>query len=182
MSLKEDIRNLSGVPNWLLILFDKLRELNPKSEGLVRNLYPNLEMLVHGGVNFQPYHKRFLEIIEGSKAELREVYPASEGFIAVADRGFGDGLRMVLDSGIFFEFVPVGELQSKSPTRHWIKTIVPDTASAEILTTCAGLWSYILGDTVKLVETKVPRLLITGRTAYYISAFDEQLIGEEYEA
>ncbi len=180
-SLKEDIRTLSGVPNWLFILFDRLAQIRPGSDGLVRNLYPNLEMLVHGGVNFAPYHARFQQILEGSKAELREVYPASEGFIAVADRGYNQGLRMILDHGIFYEFIPVEELESKYPTRHWIETIQPDVNYAIVLSTCAGLWSYLLGDTVKFVDTKNPRLLITGRTSYYISAFGEHLIGEEIE-
>ena len=180
-SLQEDIRTLSGVPNWLLILFERLKALRPESGGLARNLYPNLEMLVHGGVSFAPYLSQFQEILEGSKAELREVYPASEGFIGVADRGYGDGLRLNLDHGIFFEFVPVDELGSKKPTRHWIKNVQPDINYAVVLTTCAGLWSYMIGDTVKFVDTKTPRVLITGRTSYYISAFGEHLIGEEIE-
>ena len=114
-------------------------------------------------------------------AETREVYPASEGFIAVADRGSGEGLRMLLDNGLFFEFVPVEELDAPNPTRHWIGTIEPDRNYAIVLTTCAGLWSYILGDTVRFVDCATPRLLITGRTSYYLSAFGEHLIGEEIE-
>ena len=180
-SLAEDIRTLSGVPNWLLILFNKLRELRPDSGALVRNLYPNLEMLVHGGVNFAPYRQQFEEILEGSRAELREVYPASEGFIAIADRAYGDGLRLNLDHGLFYEFIPVAELESKFPTRHWVKNIEPDVNYAVAITSCAGLWSYLIGDTVKFVDTKAPRLLVTGRTSYYISAFGEHLIGEEIE-
>ena len=180
-SLTEDIRNLSGVPNWLLILFDKLRETRPESGGLVKNIYPNLEMIVHGGVNFSPYRSRFLELTEGSKAELREVYPASEGFVAIADRGYGEGLRMNLDHGIFFEFVPVEELSSKNPRRHWVGNVEVDVNYAVVLTTCAGLWSYVIGDTVKFIDTKTPRILITGRTSYYISAFGEHLISEEVE-
>jgi len=180
-SVKEDIRNLSGVPNWILILIEKLRTLNPEAEGLIKDFYPDLELLIHGGVNFRPYLKKFEELLDGSKAELREVYPASEGFIAVADRWYGEGLRLVLDHGIFFEFVPVEELSSPSPTRHWVETIEPDLNYAIVLTTCAGLWSYVLGDTVKFIDTQTPRLLITGRTSYYISAFGEHLIGEEIE-
>ncbi len=180
-SLKEDIRNLSGVPNWVLILIDKLTELVPGSEGKLKNFYPNLEMLVHGGVSFAPYLKRFTELLKGSKAELREVYPSSEGFIATADRGYGDGLRMNLDHGLFYEFVPVEELSSPAPTRHWIKDVVPEVNYAIVLTTCAGLWSYVIGDTVKFIDTKTPRLLVTGRTSYYISAFGEHLIGEEID-
>ncbi|MBX7137745.1 MAG: GH3 auxin-responsive promoter family protein [Oligoflexia bacterium] len=180
-SLRQDIRTLSGVPAWMLILVKKLSELKPGTDGKLHSLYPNLELLVHGGVNFAPYLKQFQDLLEGSHAELREVYPASEGFIAIADRGYGEGLRLNLDGGLFYEFVPLEELGAPNPTRHWVADIQPDLNYAVIVTTCAGLWSYVLGDTVKFVETKVPRLLVTGRTSYYLSAFGEHLIAEEIE-
>jgi hypothetical protein len=181
LSLSEDIRMISGVPAWMLIFFDKLASLRPESNGKLSAIYENLEMIVHGGVNFAPYVNRFKDLLEGSSAELREVYPASEGFIAVADRGYGDGLRMNLDHGIFYEFVPLEELESAQPTRHWIKDVQPDVNYAVVMTTCAGLWSYVIGDTVRFVDTKTPRLLVTGRTSYYLSAFGEHLIAEEIE-
>lgn len=180
-SLKERIALLGGVPAWLLIFIDKLFSLVPEAENKLERIYPELEMVVHGGVNFGPYLERFKEILGESRAELREVYPASEGFVAVADRGYGEGLRMVLDHGIFFEFVPYAELGSPSPTRHWVKDIQTDLNYAVVLTTCAGLWSYILGDTVRFVEVDPPILLVTGRTSYYLSAFGEHLIAEEIE-
>ena len=181
LSLAEDIRMISGIPAWLLIFFDKLSALKPETAGKLSDIYTNLEMIVHGGVNFSPYVGRFREALAGSSAELREVYPASEGFIAVADRGYGDGLRMNLDHGLFFEFVPLEELDSPTPTRHWIENVVRDTNYAVVLTTCAGLWSYVIGDTVRFVDTETPRILVTGRTSYYLSAFGEHLIGEEIE-
>lgn len=180
LSLNEDIRMISGVPAWMLIFFDKLKELRPNAEDITQ-IYRNLEMVVHGGVNFSPYVDRFRELLGPSSAELREVYPASEGFLAIADRGYGDGLRMNLDIGIFFEFVPLEELSSAQPTRHWIANVEPDVNYAVVMTTCAGLWSYIIGDTVRFVDTKVPRVLVTGRTSYYLSAFGEHLIAEEIE-
>jgi hypothetical protein len=179
-SLTQDIRMLSGVPSWILIFLKELWRLRPETEGSLR-AYPNFEMLVHGGVNFAPYQKQFTELAKASNTELREVYPASEGFVAVADRGSGEGLRMVLDHGIFFEFVPLEELGSANPKRHWIDTVEPNVNYAIVLTTCAGLWSYVLGDTVKFVDTKTPRLLVTGRTSYFLSAFGEHLSGEEVE-
>jgi hypothetical protein len=178
-SLQEDIRMLSGVPSWLLIFLSKLQDLNNGAP--LCEIYPNLEMLVHGGVNFAPYYDRFRGILSGSNAELREVYPASEGFIAIADRGYGEGLRLNTDHGIFFEFVPVEDLENTRPTRHWIKNIELDVNYAIALTTCAGLWSYLIGDTVKFIQKDPPRLLITGRTSYMLSAFGEHLIGEEIE-
>ncbi len=180
LSLKEDIRMISGVPAWMLIFFEKLHELCPQAESIA-HIYRNLEMVVHGGVNFAPYIDRFREILGSSPAELREVYPASEGFIAIADRGYGDGLRMNLDIGIFYEFVPLEELGNSQPTRHWIGNVEPDVNYAVIMTTCAGLWSYIIGDTVRFVDTATPRVLVTGRTSYYLSAFGEHLIAEEIE-
>ena len=181
LSLQEDIRMISGVPAWMLIFFDKLNSICPEAQGKIGQIYENLEMVVHGGVNFAPYVDRFRDLLAESHAELREVYPASEGFIAVGDRGYGDGLRMNLDHGIFFEFVPLEELESPQPTRHWIENVQPDVNYAIILTTCAGLWSYVIGDTVRFVDTKTPRVLVTGRTSYYLSAFGEHLIAEEIE-
>jgi hypothetical protein len=123
----------------------------------------------------------FKVLLQGSHAETREVYPASEGFMAVADRGDGEGLRLILDMGLFFEFVPVEELESPTPTRHWIDTVQKDVNYAVALSTCAGLWAYILGDTVRFVDLDPPRVLITGRTSYMLSPFGEHLIAEEIE-
>jgi hypothetical protein len=179
-SLHEDIRMFSGVPAWMLLFFEALHKLRPNHEGL-RQIWPNLELVVHGGVNFAPYLDRFRTILADSPAELREVYPASEGFIGIADRGYGEGLRLNLDVGIFYEFVPLEELDSPTPTRHWIENVQPDINYAIVLTTCAGLWCYIIGDTVRFVDTATPRVLVTGRTSYYLSAFGEHLIAEEIE-
>ena len=181
LSLTEDIRLISGVPAWMLIFFDKIASLLPEGRRTIADAYPNLEMVVHGGVNFSPYYKRFREALEGTHAELREVYPASEGFIAVADRGYGDGLRLNIDGGIFFEFVPLDELDSANPPRLTLREVEIDKNYAIVLTTCAGLWSYIIGDTVKFVELDPPRLLVSGRTSYYLSAFGEHLIAEEID-
>ncbi len=181
LSLEQDIRAVSGTPSWLLVFFDKLAELRPEADRRAVHFYPKLELVVHGGVNFAPYQKQFNELLEGSRAELREVYPASEGFIAVADRGSGEGLRMIIDTGIFYEFVPVDELEKPNPTRHWLASVERDVNYAVVLSTCAGLWSYIMGDTVKFVDLDPPRLLITGRTSYSLSAFGEHLIDEEIE-
>ena len=181
LALKEDIRSMSGVPSWMLILFDKFAEMRPDADRKIAKLFPDLEMVVHGGISFAPYRRQYEEILEGSHAELREVYPASEGFIAIADRGSGEGLRMILDNGIFYEFIPLDELDSENPTRHWIANAEKGVNYAIVLTTCAGCWSYILGDTIKFIDTTVPRILITGRTSYSLSTVGEHLIGEEIE-
>lgn len=178
-SLHEQIRVLAGLPSWLLILLERVRTLRGDSAA---NPYPEMELLVHGGVNFGPYRHRFEEMLAGSHAELREVYAASEAFIAVADRGAGEGMRLNLDHGVFYEFVPLEEMNAEQPRRHWVGNLEPGVKYAVIVTTPAGLWSYILGDTVRFIETDPPRLLITGRTAYGMSAFGEHLIAEEIEA
>lgn len=181
LSPKQNITILSGVPSWLLILFKHLGAVLPGAESDLSLAYPKLEMLVHGGVNFAPYKAQFEQLLAHTHAELREVYPASEGFIAIADRGSGEGLRLILDHSIFFEFVPVEELKSPSPTRHWAATLETDVNYAVVLSSCAGVWSYVLGDTVKFVQRSPARLLITGRTSYYLSAFGEHLVEDEIE-
>lgn len=181
LALAEDIRFISGAPGWLAILFEKLASLRPETLGRIVDLFPHLEVMTHGGVSFAPYRRRFEQLLEGSRAELREVYPASEGFIAIADRGPQQGLRMLLDTGLFYEFIPTGELGSDRPTRHWIGSVEPGVDYAIALTTCAGLWSYLIGDVVRFVDRAPPRILITGRTSYMLSSFGEHLTGELIE-
>jgi hypothetical protein len=178
-SLAESIRVLTGTPSWVLILLDHVAKLRAARGETA--LYPELKLFIHGGVNFAPYRQRFLDLFADQPVDMREVYPASEGFIAVADRGYGEGLKLSLDNGLFFEFVPLEELGSANPARHWAKTIEPGVNYAVVMSTCAGLFGYVIGDTVRFVDTKTPRLLITGRTSYMLSAFGEHLIGEEIE-
>ena len=181
-SLEVDIRSLSGTPSWLLPFVDELKRLRPQAGGRLADFYPNLELLVHGGVSFEPYRARFNALLEGSHAETREVYAASEGFIALADGGPGAGLRLFVDNGLFLEFVPLEELDGPSPTRHWLESAEIGVNYALVLTTCAGLWSCVIGDTVRFVEKQPPRILVTGRTSYGLSTFGEHLIGEEIDA
>ncbi len=177
----EPIRMLSGTPSWLLLLFERLAALRPDLPRRLESFYPDLELLVHGGVSFAPYRAAFEKWLAGSRAELREVYAASEGFIAVADRGPGEGMRLIVDNGLFFEFVPVAELGAAAPTRHWIGTAETGVDYALVLSSCAGLWSYLIGDVVRLVDRFTPRLLVVGRTSYFLSAFGEHLTCEEIE-
>jgi len=180
-SRDEDIRLFGGTPSWVLLFCEALAAFKPGTARLAE-FYPELELLVHGGINFAPYRARFEALLEGSHAELREVYPASEGFFAVADRGANEGLRLILDHGIFYEFVPVGELDAPVPTRHRIGEIETGVEYAIAVSTCAGAWAYLVGDTVRFVSRDPPRVLVTGRTAYMLSAFGEHLIDAEIEA
>ncbi len=178
-STAEDIRSISGVPSWMLILIQKMKEVTGKKS--LSEIFPNLEMLVHGGVNFAPYFKQFNDLLKDTHCELREVYPASEGFIAIGDLSYGEGLRLNIDHDIFFEFVPIEELSKPNPVRHSADKIELNLNYAVVMTTAAGLWSYIIGDTVKFISRSPARLLVTGRTSYFISAFGEHLTGEEVE-
>ncbi|OWJ66580.1 GH3 family domain-containing protein [Inquilinus limosus] len=180
-SLTLPIRSVSGTTSWLLIFLERVCALRRARGDAPDPPYPSLDLLVPGGVALAPYRPRLEQAIAGTTAEIREVYAASEGFIAVQDGGVGDGLRLNLDHGLFLEFVPVEELGSPRPTRHWIADAEPGVSYAIVLTTCAGLWATVLGDTVRLVGRDPPRILITGRTSYGLSAFGEHLIAEEVE-
>lgn len=169
------IRTLTGTPSWLLVLLERLAARHGTPP------LPALELLIHGGVAWAPYRDRLAPFLPPGCA-TREVYPASEGFVAIADRGEGEGMRLNLDRGCFFEFVPVEELDAANPTRHWAATIETSVDYAVVIASCAGLFGYVLGDTVRFVDRAPPRLLITGRTSWTLSAFGEHLAGEEIEA
>lgn len=180
-ALTQDIRTITGTPSWLLIFVERLFALRPQHAGRLAAFFPNLELVAHGGVNFAPYRGQFHALLQDGHAELREVYPASEGFIAVADRGDGEGMRLICDNGLFFEFMPVAELGSAAPTRHWLSTVQTSVDYALVLSSNAGLWAYLLGDTIRFVDLDPPRILVTGRTSYFLSAFGEHLSGGEIE-
>ncbi len=168
---RERVRMLSGTPSWVLMLLHRMA-----ADGTPP--LPGLELLVHGGVAWGPYRERFAPLLPKGCA-TREVYPASEGFIAIADRGDGEGLRLILDRSLFLEFVPLGELDAPNPTRHWMADIETGVDYAVVLSSNAGLFGYVLGDVVRFVDRRPPRLLVTGRTAWMLSAFGEHVTGEE---
>jgi hypothetical protein len=172
------ITMLSGVPSWLLVLFDRLRQVTGKSH--VRDVWPGLRLVIHGGTRFDPYRALFEKEIGNPAVRFLETYPASEGFVATEDprRGL---LRLIPDHNLFFEFVPRAELDAARPTRHTVGQVEPGVQYAVVLTTCAGLWSYVIGDTVCFEKRDPPLLRFTGRTRYYLSAFGEHLISEEVE-
>lgn len=180
-SLNLDVRSIAGTPNWLLLLFERLAELRPAAARNLARIWPNLELVVHGGVRFDPYKPQFDGWLSGRPADYREAYAASEGFIASSDRGFGEGLRLNLDTGLFYEFIPLEELETERPARHWAGTVETGVNYAVVLSTCAGLWGWLLGDTVRFVDRDPPRLLVTGRTGATMSAFGEHLTGEEID-
>jgi hypothetical protein len=178
-SLHEPITLVGGVPSWLLALFQRLLDLSGKSTLI--EVWPHLEVVVHGGVKFDPYREAFVQLLGDERVRLQETYPCSEGFIAFGDPATGF-LRLVYDHDLFFEFVPVEELATSHPTRHWLGNVQPGVNYAIAVSTCAGLWSHLIGDTVRFESVDPPLLTFTGRTKYTLSAFGEHLISEEVEA
>jgi hypothetical protein len=179
LAARKNVRIVWGMPPSLATFFEELT--GGDSTKTVAQVLPRLELIVHGGMNLSPYRKRFEKLLVDGAAELRECYAATEGMLAVADAGPGDGLRLLTDNGAFFEFVPLGELREKAPTRHWVGNVEPDVHYAVAVTTNAGLWSYLLDDTVRFVETDPPRLLVTGRVSQMLSAFGENVVCEELD-
>lgn len=176
-TINQDMTLISGIPPWVQMYFDRLTERSGKSVG---ELFKNLDLLVYGGVNFEPYRAKLMESI-GRPIHTIETFPASEGFIAFQDTQGQEGLLLNTNSGIFFEFVPAQEIFSEKPTRLSLKEVELGVNYALIINSNAGLWGYNIGDTVKFVSLNPYRLVVTGRIKHFISAFGEHVIGEEVE-
>lgn len=176
---RQDLRLLSGMPSWMLILFERVARLDRLTTDAIGERWPNLGVLVHGGVSFAPYHDVFDQRL-GRPLERVEVYPASEAFVALQTERTG-GLTLMLDYGIFYEFVPVEDLGGAAPRRHTVADVELDRAYAVALTTPAGLWSYLLGDVVRFTARDPLRLEIIGRTRHFVNAFGENVIVDEVE-
>lgn len=176
-TISQDMTLISGIPPWMQMYFDRLMERTGKK---VKDIFPNFSVLVHGGVNVEPYRTKLFDSIGKSIAAI-ETFPASEGFIAFQDSQHAEGLLLNTNSGIFFEFIPAAEAFSPNPTRLSLKDVKVGENYALIINNNAGLWGYNIGDTVKFVSTNPYRLVVTGRIKHFISAFGEHVIGEEVE-
>ena len=176
-TIKEDMTLISGIPPWMQMYFDRLMDQTGKN---IKELFPNLSLLVHGGVNFEPYKNKLFDSIGGPIPAI-ETFPASEGFVAFQDSQQAEGLLLNTNSGIFFEFIPASEVLSSNPTRISLRDVKVGENYALIINSNAGLWGYNIGDTVKFVSTNPYRLVVTGRIKHFISAFGEHVIGEEVE-
>jgi hypothetical protein len=168
---------ISGIPPWVQMYFDRIQARTGQS---IKDVFPDFSVFVYGGVNFAPYRARLIESI-GKRIDSIETYPASEGFIAFQDRQDAEGLLLLADSGIYYEFVAADEYFSPNPRRLSLEEVELNKNYALILSNNAGLWGYSLGDTVKFVSRDPYRLLVTGRIKHFISAFGEHVIGEEVE-
>jgi len=183
-TISQNMTLISGIPPWMQMYFDRLTERTGKKIG---DLFPNFSVMVQGGVNFEPYKAKLFESI-GKTIDCIELFPASEGFFAFQDLPPNKittketGLLLNTNSGIFFEFVPAGEIFNDNPTRLSLEQVKVGENYALIINSNAGLWGYNLGDTIRFVTTDPYRIVVTGRTKHFISAFGEHVIGEEVEA
>ncbi|MEI8074826.1 MAG: GH3 auxin-responsive promoter family protein [Bacteroidota bacterium] len=177
-TLHQNMTLISGIPPWMQMYFDRLIE---KGDKKISELFPNFSLMVQGGVNFEPYKAKLFESI-GKKIDSIELFPASEGFFAFQDSQHSEGLLLNTNSGIFFEFVPADQIFNENPGRLSLKDVKLGENYALIINSNAGLWGYNIGDTVKFVSLNPYRIVVSGRTKHFISAFGEHVIGEEVES
>lgn len=177
-TIDKDMTLISGIPPWMQMYFDKLYERTGKK---VIELFPNLSIIVYGGVNFEPYRQRLFESI-GKQIDSVELFPASEGSFAYQDVQDEKGMLLTTNKGIFYEFIPAEEIFGENPARLYLKDVELNKNYALIINNNAGLWGYNIGDTVKFVSLDPYRVIVSGRIKHFISAFGEHVIGEEVDA
>ena len=173
----QDMTVISGIPSWVQMYFEQLQENTGKKVG---ELFKNFNLFIYGGVNYEPYRAKFENLI-GRKVDSIELYPASEGFFAFQDRQNEKGMLLLLNSGIFYEFVKVEEFFEENPKRLTIGEVEAEVNYVMIISTNAGLWAYNLGDTIQFTSLKPYRVIVSGRIKHFISAFGEHVIAKEVE-
>ena len=177
-TLKENMSVISGIPPWVQMYFERLIEISGKKS--IKEIFPDFSLFIYGGVNYKPYEALMRRLI-GKDIDSIELYPASEGFIAFQDDYQKEGMLLLLNSGIFYEFIPVDQLHDNDPPRLTIGEVELGVNYLILLSTNAGLWSYNIGDTVKFVSLDPYRIVVSGRVKHYTSAFGEHVIAEEVE-
>ena len=178
-TIKEDITSLSGVPSWMLVLLNRVLEVTGKDN--ILEVWPNLEVYFHGGVNFKPYKEQYEKLIPKKNFRYYETYNASEGFFAIQDRNGSDELLLMLDYGIFYEFIPMDQYIGEDSVAIPLEDVKEGVNYAIVISTNSGLWRYLIGDTVKFTNLKPYRIKITGRTKHFINVFGEELVIENAE-
>ncbi|MBL4592267.1 MAG: GH3 auxin-responsive promoter family protein [Flavobacteriales bacterium] len=176
---KENVSNISGVPSWTLVLIKRILELN-KTDNIL-DVWPNLELFMHGGVNFSPYKEQFKKIAPGNQLNYYENYNATEGFFGLQDQSRIEEMLLMLDYGIFYEFIEKTELKEDNPKTITLEDVELNKNYALVISTNAGLWRYVIGDTVEFTSLNPFRIKVTGRINQFINAFGEELIIENAE-
>lgn len=176
-TFNENMTVISGIPSWVQMYFEKLEQKGNKPVG---DIFKNFNLFIYGGVNYEPYRAKFENLI-GRKVDSIELFPASEGFFAYQDSQKEKGMLLLLNSGIFYEFVKSEEFFTENPRRYTIGEVELNTNYVLIISTNAGLWAYNIGDTVQFTSLKPYRIIVSGRIKHYISAFGEHVIGKEVE-
>ena len=179
VTIEHNVTSISGVQSWTWVLIKRIFDLTGK-DNLV-DVWPNLEVFFHGGVNFSPYREQFKRLIKSDTFSYMETYNASEGFFGIQDRTDHNDMLLMLDYGIFYEFLPLDQLEKDFPETINLENVETDTNYAVVISTNGGLWRYLIGDTVKFTSTNPYRIQITGRTKNFINAFGEELIIENAE-
>lgn len=177
-TIKENMTVISGIPSWVQMYFEKLKEKAGKPVG---EIFKNFNLFIYGGVNYEPYRAKFENLI-GRKVDSIELFPASEGFFAYQDSQKDKGMLLLLNSGIFYEFIKADEFFTENPKRHTIDEVELGVNYVLIISTNAGLWAYNIGDTIQFTSLKPYRVIVSGRIKHYISAFGEHVIGKEVES
>ena len=177
-TFNENMTVISGIPSWVQMYFEKLQQKGGKPVG---EIFKNFNLFIYGGVNYEPYRAKFENLI-GRKVDSIELFPASEGFFAYQDSQKEKGMLLLLNSGIFYEFIKSDEFSTENPKRHTIGEVELGVNYVLILSTNAGLWGYNIGDTVQFTSLKPYRVIVSGRIKHYISAFGEHVIGKEVES
>ena len=173
----QDMTLISGIPPWLIMYFEKLKQKHQKP---ITALFPNLQIIVTGGVNYEPYREKMNELL-GKPIDIVQTFPASEGFFAFQDDYTKEGLLLLTNHGIFYEFVPLEQIHQPSPQRLTLNDIELHKDYALIITTNCGLWAYDIGDVVQFISKEPYRIVVTGRTKHFTSAFGEHVISHEVE-
>jgi hypothetical protein len=173
----EDMTVIAGIPSWVQMYFEKLKEKTNRNIG---DLFPNFELFIYGGVNYEPYRKKF-EALIGKRVGSIELFPASEGFFAYQNQQRDKGMLLLLDAGIFYEFVRADEFFNEDRKRITLKEVELDVDYAMIISTNAGLWAYNLGDTIRFVSKNPFKIVVSGRIKHFMSAFGEHVIAKEVE-
>lgn len=172
-TIKENVTSISGVPTWTMVLFKRILEITGKSS--IGEVWPSLELYIHGGVSFKPYREQFNKLI-GKQINYLEMYNASEGFIAAQENPNDEGMLLFVDHGIFMEFMPLSEYGKKNPETIGLRKVETGKNYAPVISTNGGLWRYLLGDTIQFTSLKPYKIIVSGRVKHYINAFGEELI------